>query len=228
MARRQYRVGAFTHIEEIYPTRAGSTAPTRRGRSSGASAELSDPLRDRCNRLPGAQSGHGTAAREGPPHLFERYQYARSDRDRFVSQLMVKSITGLLVGIAVSEGAIGSVDDPPEKYVEMASRAATWRRRSATCCTCRRGFRRRARRRPGPEPPVGGHGRRPVGQGHDCQHHAVPQARASPRPARASVTPASSRTCWALCCATLPRSRCRTISRKRSGSRSAPSPTRPG
>jgi CubicO group peptidase (beta-lactamase class C family) len=49
--------------------------------------------------------------------IFERYQYARTDQDRFVSQSMVKSITGLLIGIAISEGAIKSVDDTPEIYV---------------------------------------------------------------------------------------------------------------
>ena len=43
--------------------------------------------------------------------IFEHYQYGRTDRDRFVSQSMVKSITGLLIGIAISEGAIKSVDD---------------------------------------------------------------------------------------------------------------------
>ena len=49
--------------------------------------------------------------------LFERYQYARTGTDKFISQSMVKSITGLLLGIAVSEGAIRSVDDIPEAYV---------------------------------------------------------------------------------------------------------------
>ena len=49
--------------------------------------------------------------------LFESYQYARTDHDRFVSQSMVKSITSLLIGIAISEGAIKSVDDTPETYV---------------------------------------------------------------------------------------------------------------
>jgi CubicO group peptidase (beta-lactamase class C family) len=49
--------------------------------------------------------------------LFERHQYARTDHDRFVSQSMVKSITGLLIGVAISEGAIKSVDDLSETYV---------------------------------------------------------------------------------------------------------------
>jgi hypothetical protein len=49
--------------------------------------------------------------------LFEQYQYGRIDRDLLISQSMVKSITGILVGIAISEGAIKSVDDTTETYV---------------------------------------------------------------------------------------------------------------
>jgi CubicO group peptidase (beta-lactamase class C family) len=51
-------------------------------------------------------------------HIFvEHYQYGRTDRDRFVSQSMVKSIAGMLIGIAVFDGAIKSVDDRPDSYV---------------------------------------------------------------------------------------------------------------
>src|SRR5260370_28361048 len=49
--------------------------------------------------------------------LFEHYQYGRTDRDRLVSQSMVKSITGMLIGISISEGAIKSVDDTPDTHV---------------------------------------------------------------------------------------------------------------
>ena len=49
--------------------------------------------------------------------LFEHYQYARTDTDRFLSQSMVKTIVGMLVGIAVSEGAIHSIDDTASVYV---------------------------------------------------------------------------------------------------------------
>jgi len=48
--------------------------------------------------------------------LFEYYQYASTDRDRFSSGSMVKSTTGLLIGIAISGGAIKSVDDVTEAY----------------------------------------------------------------------------------------------------------------
>jgi CubicO group peptidase (beta-lactamase class C family) len=56
--------------------------------------------------------------------LFEHYQYARIDKDRFLSNSMVKTITGLLVGIAVSEGAIHSIDDTAATYVPELSGTA--------------------------------------------------------------------------------------------------------
>jgi CubicO group peptidase (beta-lactamase class C family) len=49
--------------------------------------------------------------------LFEHYQYARTDRHRFLSHSMAKTITAMLIGIAISEGAIKSIDDPAATYV---------------------------------------------------------------------------------------------------------------
>jgi CubicO group peptidase (beta-lactamase class C family) len=49
--------------------------------------------------------------------LFERYQYGRTDRDRFYSGSMAKTITAMLIGIAISDGSIKSVDDVAETYV---------------------------------------------------------------------------------------------------------------
>ena len=48
---------------------------------------------------------------------FEHYQYGRTDRDRLISQSMAKSLTAMLIGIAIGEGAIKSVDDAAETYV---------------------------------------------------------------------------------------------------------------
>lgn len=49
--------------------------------------------------------------------LYEHYQYGRTDHDRFLSQSMAKTITAMLIGIAISEGAIHSVDDTVQTYV---------------------------------------------------------------------------------------------------------------
>jgi CubicO group peptidase (beta-lactamase class C family) len=49
--------------------------------------------------------------------LVERYQYGRNDRHRFTSWSMAKTVTSMLVGIAINEGRIRSVDDPASAYV---------------------------------------------------------------------------------------------------------------
>jgi CubicO group peptidase (beta-lactamase class C family) len=49
--------------------------------------------------------------------LFEHYQYARTDKDRFLSQSMAKTVTAMLVGIAVADGLIVSIDDTVARYV---------------------------------------------------------------------------------------------------------------
>jgi CubicO group peptidase (beta-lactamase class C family) len=49
--------------------------------------------------------------------LYEHYQYARRDSDRFLSQSMAKTVTAMLIGIAVSEGKIKSIDDAVSTYV---------------------------------------------------------------------------------------------------------------
>ena len=49
--------------------------------------------------------------------LYEHYQYDRTDSDRFLSFSMAKTVTGMLIGIAVREGAIRSIDQPAADYV---------------------------------------------------------------------------------------------------------------
>ena len=56
--------------------------------------------------------------------LFKHYQYGRTDHDRLTSQSMAKTVTAMLIGIAVSEHAIRSIDDPAAAYVpELAGTA---------------------------------------------------------------------------------------------------------
>ena len=123
MARRQGnpweprdRVGAFTHIDAIYPTRLvkRAAAPWTYKR---APATLSHPFRDRVTGYLSRNPATGLLIAWDDQILFENYQYGRTDRDRFVSQSMVKSITALLIGIAIADGSIKSVDDLPEAYV---------------------------------------------------------------------------------------------------------------
>ena len=111
-----YRVGAFSHFDEIYPTRPIKRAVTpwsfRR-----AQPDMSDSFRRRVTDYLARNPVTGLLIAKDDGILFEHYQYGRTDRDRMLSQSMVKSIMGMLIGIAVSEGAIKSVDDTAETYV---------------------------------------------------------------------------------------------------------------
>jgi len=49
--------------------------------------------------------------------LFERYQYGRRDTDRLLSNSMVKTMVAMLVGIAIKEGKIRSINDLAQDYV---------------------------------------------------------------------------------------------------------------
>jgi hypothetical protein len=115
----RYRVGAFGHFDKLFPAPSIKRADTfwawKRTPSEirysyrGNRSSLADYL----SRNPVT----GLLIARDDRILFEHYQYARTDRDRLLSQSMVKSIMGLLIGIAVSEGAIKSVDDTVETYV---------------------------------------------------------------------------------------------------------------
>jgi len=115
----KYRVGAFSHLDEIYTTRKISRAAVPwmfkrstaevRYRFQGRQSSLADYL----SRNPVT----GLLIARDDQILFEHYQYGRTDQDRLLSQSMVKSITGMLIGIAIADGAIKSVDDTSETYV---------------------------------------------------------------------------------------------------------------
>lgn len=113
------RVGAFSHLDEIYETRriARSATPTPFERSSVELRYVHDgrltSLTDYLSRRPVT----GLLVAKDDRIVFEHYQYGRTDRDRLLGQSMTKSITGLLVGLALADGALRSIDDLPETYV---------------------------------------------------------------------------------------------------------------
>ena len=58
----------------------------------------------------------GLLIAKGDTILVERYQYGRTDTDRLLSFSMAKTIVGLLIGIAIEEQSIRSIDDLAEAF----------------------------------------------------------------------------------------------------------------
>jgi CubicO group peptidase (beta-lactamase class C family) len=114
-------VGDYSRFDTLWPSHvvAKPAAPSllRRGvdeltlsyRYGGSNYTLNDYLR----RNPTT----GLLIARDDTILFEHYRYGRTDRDRLLSQSMAKTITAMLLGIAVSEGAIRSIDQPAADYV---------------------------------------------------------------------------------------------------------------
>ena len=102
-------------MDELNPShpvpKAGAPRELRRSKApdEGLDFLLSDFL--------DANQDTGLLVLKGDTILAERYQYGRTAQHRFASASMAKTVLGMLVGIAVSEKLIKSIDDRAEKYV---------------------------------------------------------------------------------------------------------------
>ena len=114
-------VGSFSHFDRIWPYRpvAKAVVPTPLHR---AAQEISldfqyrggpDTLRNYLAHTPVT----GLLIARDDTILFEHYQYGRTDQDRLTSHSMAKTVVAMLIGLAISEGRIHSVDDLVERYV---------------------------------------------------------------------------------------------------------------
>src|SRR5213594_4017822 len=119
--RTPFLVGSHSQLDQVFEGRLVRRAatPSRLGRAAsepaiqyyyqGAAADLDRYL----SRNPAT----GLLVARGDTILIERYQYGRNDRHRFTSWSMAKTVTSMLVGIAIAEGRIRSVDDMAAVYV---------------------------------------------------------------------------------------------------------------
>jgi CubicO group peptidase (beta-lactamase class C family) len=119
--RTRFLVGGLSHFDEVYEGRLVHRAsrPSRLARAPAEPAvsyeyqEVTRTLDDYLARNPTT----GLLIARGDTILVERYQYARHDRHRFASFSMAKTVTAMLVGIAIAESRIRSIDDTAATYV---------------------------------------------------------------------------------------------------------------
>lgn len=121
MFEQKYLVGDFSHFDTLFP--ADSISPAAKPWEFHASVDSPEiryshagegyAIADYLNHLPLT----GLLIAKDDQILFEAYQYDRSPQDRLTSQSMAKTIMAMLVGIAVSEHAIGSIEDSASKYI---------------------------------------------------------------------------------------------------------------
>ena len=122
-------VNTFRHIDQLFPSRvvphgsspfplAKSSRPLTKisFTSGGQQYSLQDYLS--LNRIGGL-----LVIKNGNIAL-EEYRLGNTDRTRWVSWSLVKSITSTLLGAAIQDGYIGSLDDQVTKYLPQLSRGA--------------------------------------------------------------------------------------------------------
>ena len=114
-------VGSHTHLDELFEGRVIGKAATS-SRLARAASEPAIPWEFKGEALTldaylARNPTTGLLIAQGDTILVERYQYDRQDRDRFTSWSMAKTVTAMLMGIAIAEGRIRSVDEPAAAYV---------------------------------------------------------------------------------------------------------------
>jgi CubicO group peptidase (beta-lactamase class C family) len=117
----RFMVGSYSHFDRLAPyhlvARPDAPSPLRYA-AQPLSLTITD--RGRAQSLADYLDTHpvtGLLVAKGDTILFEQYQYGRTDRDRLLSQSMAKTITAMLVGLAVADRAIASIDDEVSRYV---------------------------------------------------------------------------------------------------------------
>ena len=116
-----FRIGCYSHFDQIYEGRLvrRATVPSLLARAASEPAIRYEyqgqifTIDDYLGRNPTT----GLLIAQGEKILIERYQYARNDRHRFPSWSMAKTVTAMLIGIAIEEGFIRSIDDHAAAYV---------------------------------------------------------------------------------------------------------------
>jgi CubicO group peptidase (beta-lactamase class C family) len=114
-------VGMLSHYDEVVPARRVAKAPQPRAlKAVPQQPDIAYTWRNRPDTVESflARSRNtGLLVMQGDTVLVERYQYDRKPEHRFQSFSMAKTVVAMLVGIALAEKKIESIDDLAQRYV---------------------------------------------------------------------------------------------------------------
>jgi CubicO group peptidase (beta-lactamase class C family) len=112
-------VGSFSAMDEILPSRRVGRADSAWELAADAMPKIEYTFEGKSYSIADYFDRHRVTSflvvKDGRL-LLERYQYGRNEQHRFASQSVSKSITSLLVGIALERGFIKSLDDTAATY----------------------------------------------------------------------------------------------------------------
>ena len=115
-------IGLVSRRDEISPARKVARGETPRElRRAAAEPEIAYRYQGESGGIDRYLSRNRTTGLlilQGDTILVERYQYERTPQHRMTSMSMAKTVVAMLVGIAVHEKAIASIDDRAQDYVE--------------------------------------------------------------------------------------------------------------
>jgi CubicO group peptidase (beta-lactamase class C family) len=114
-------VGSHSHLDELFEGRVirKAATPSHLARAASEPA-ISWEFKGEALTLDAyfaRTPTTGLLIARGDTIFVERYQYDRHDRHRFTSWSMAKTVTAMLIGIAIAEGRIRSVDEPAAAHV---------------------------------------------------------------------------------------------------------------
>jgi len=117
----QCLVGLFSNYDKVFPARkvARGKQPFELKRAA-AEPKIQYTYRGHAGDINGFLASNrntGLLVMQGDTVLVERYQYDRKAADRFQSMSMAKTVVAMLVGIAIADKKIGSIDDLAQQYV---------------------------------------------------------------------------------------------------------------
>ena len=115
-----YKVGNFTNMDRIFwPREIAASGQPRELTKRSEPFSVSYPFNGKTYTIADIldrQRITGLLILKGDTIVYEAYQYDRKPEHKFASFSMAKTVTALLVGVALGEGRIASLDDAAEKY----------------------------------------------------------------------------------------------------------------